>query len=265
LARATTDRLRVIEYRVPAASKSLIVSLHDAHPGSRAQIAEQVAFLAGYGVTRSSILVVPEFHHGAAAGGDAEFRDAVTAWQASGHEIVLHGYFHDRKESPRETLATLFWTRLYTNREAEFLDLPRETAQERLARGRKLFEALGWRASGFVAPAWLMAEWIPGVLAEMNFAYTTTLKEIVPLAAGTNLATVSQSLCYSTRASWRRFASAIWNKHLFGRLRETNLIRLSLHPRDLEFPLLRRQIDQILRAAFKSGFEPTTYGDHVAH
>jgi predicted deacetylase len=248
---------------VPA-PKFLIVSLHDAHPGSRAQIAEQIAFLAAHGIPRSSILVVPEFHHGASAGGDPDFRAAVNAWQAAGHEVVLHGYFHDRKESPRETLSTVFWTRLYTNREAEFLDLPREAAQDRLARGRKLFESLGWRASGFVAPAWLMAEWIPGVLAEMNFAYTTTLKEIVPLAAGTNRATSSQSLCYSARASWRRFASAIWNKNLFYRLRETDLIRLSLHPRDLEFPLLRRQIDQILRSALKRGFEPTTYGDYVA-
>jgi predicted deacetylase len=253
----------MVECRVPP-PKSLIVSLHDAHPGSRVQIAEQVAFLASYGITRSSILVVPEFHHGAAAGGDPEFRDAVTTWQAGGHEIVLHGYFHDRKESPRETLGTLFWTRLYTNREAEFLDLPREAAQDRLARGRKLFESLGWRASGFVAPAWLMAEWIPGVLAEMEFAYTTTLKEIVPLRSGTNRATSSQSLCYSTRAAWRRFASALWNKNLFLRLRETDLIRLSLHPRDLEFPLLRRQIDQILRSALKRGFQPTTYGEYVA-
>jgi len=246
--------------------KSLIVSLHDAHPGSRAQIAEQVAFLAAYGITRSSILVVPEFHHGASAGGDPAFRDEVNAWQASGHEIVLHGFFHDRRESPRETLATVFWTRFYTNQEAEFLDLPREAAQDRLARGRKLFESLGWRASGFVAPAWLMAEWLPGVLAEMKFAYTTTLKEIVPFADGREPVPPisSQSLCYSARASWRRFASAVWNKHLFQQLRETSLVRLSLHPRDLEFPLLRRQIDQIVRSALMRGFEPTTYGEYVA-
>jgi predicted deacetylase len=250
---------------VPATTKSLIVSLHDAHPGSRAQIAEQVAFLAAYGVTRSSILVVPEFHHGASAGSDAEFRDAVSGWQAAGHELVLHGYYHDRRESPREKLSTLFWTRLYTNREAEFLDLPREVAQERLARGRKLFDSLGWRAAGFVAPAWLMAEGLTNLLAEMGFAYTTRLTEIIPLLPGTNRIVESQSLCYSTRASWRRFTSALWNKHLFGRLRDTNLIRLSLHPRDLEFPLMRRQIDQILRAAFKRGLQPTTYGDYVAH
>ena len=228
------------------------------------QIAEQVAFLAAYGITRSSILVVPEFHHRGSVLRDGHFCDAVSGWQAQGHEIVLHGYFHDRRESPPENLSTVFWTRLYTNREAEFLDLPRETARLRLEKGRSLFNSLGWRATGFVAPAWLMADGLANLLAEMGFAYTTRVGEIIPLRPGLNQIKSSQSLCYSTRAGWRRFASGVWNKYLYGRLRETDLIRLSLHPRDLEFPLMRRQIDQILRASLKRGFQPTTYGDYVA-
>jgi predicted deacetylase len=248
----------------PPASKSLIVSLHDAHPGSHAAIAEQVAFLAAYGITRSSILVVPEFHHRGSLLQDKAFCETVSGWQAGGHEIVLHGYFHDRQDSPPENLSTLFWTRLYTNREAEFLDLSRETARLRLARGRALFESLGWRATGFVAPAWLMADGLTNLLAEMGFAYTTRVGEIIPLLLGLNQVKSSQSLCYSTRAGWRRFASGVWNKYLYGRLRETDLVRLSLHPRDLEFPLMRRQIDQILRASLKRGFQPTTYRDYVA-
>jgi uncharacterized protein len=244
--------------------KSLIVSLHDAHPGSREQISEQVSFLATYGITRSSILVVPEFHHDGVVTADKTFCEAVSGWQSGGHEIVLHGYFHDRRESPPEKLSTLFWTRLYTNREAEFLDLSRETAQQRLIRGRTLFESLGWRTTGFVAPAWLMAEGLTNLLAEMGFDYTTRVGEIIPLRPGINRVKASQSLCYSTRAAWRRVASAAWNKSLFQRLRETDLIRLSLHPRDLEFPLMRRQIDQILRASLKRGFQPTTYGEYVA-
>ena len=244
--------------------KSLIVSLHDAHPGSHAAVAEQIAFLAGYGITRGSILVVPEFHHQGSVLQDKSFCDAVTAWQGQGHEIVLHGYFHDRRESPPEKLSTLFWTRLYTSREAEFLDLPPETARLRLERGRALFAAQGWRAKGFIAPAWLMSPGLINLLAELGFAYTTRLCEVIPLLPGVNRLVASQSLCYSTRASWRRLASGLWNKHLYGRLRETSLVRLSLHPRDLEFPLLRRQIDQILRASLKRGFQPTTYGDYVA-
>jgi predicted deacetylase len=246
------------------AEKSLIVSLHDAHPGSQAQIEEQVTFLASYGITQSSILVVPDFHHQGSFAQNRSFCEMANAWQAKGHELVLHGYFHDRLESPPERLSTVFWTRFYTNREAEFLDLPPATARQRLERGRALFEAQGWLGRGFVAPAWLMASGMPNLLADMGFSYTTRLGEIIPLRPGINRIKSSQSLCYSTRAGWRRFASGIWNKHLYGRLRETDLIRLSLHPRDLEFSLMRRQIDQILRASLKRGFKPTTYGDYVA-
>jgi predicted deacetylase len=250
---------------MPAASvKTLIVSLHDAHPASRAAIAEQLAFLAGYGVRATSILVVPDFHHAGLASNDAVFCDAVSSWQAAGHEIVLHGYFHDRLNSPRETLGTLFWTRLYTSREAEFLDLPADEARVRLRRGREMFAARGWNARGFIAPAWLMARDVPGLLEELGFTYTNLLRDIIPLERGVRHDIIpSPSLCYSTRAFWRPFASALWNKKLFGKLRETNLIRLSLHPRDLEFPLLRRQIDQILRSALKRGFQPSTYADYV--
>ncbi len=245
-------------------SKTLIVSLHDVHPGSHAAIAEQIAFLAEYGIRRSSLLVVPEFHHEGSVAQNQGFCEAVTGWRDAGHEVVLHGYYHDRVESPKETLATLFWTRLYTNREAEFLDLSREAARERLERGRALFASLGWYPTGFVAPAWLMASGLTNLLAEMGFAWTNRVSEIIPLLPGLNRVKASQSLCYSTRAGWRRFASALWNKNLYGRLRQTDLVRLSLHPRDLEFPLLRRQIDQILRASFKAGFQPSTYGDYVA-
>jgi predicted deacetylase len=245
-------------------SKSLIVSLHDAHPGSHGAIAEQVRFLAGYGITQASILVVPEFHHRGSVLADGAFCSAVSGWQEQGHEIVLHGYFHDRKSSPTDKLSTLFWTRLYTSREAEFLDLPLDEARVRLRRGRDLFATQGWKTRGFIAPAWLMASGLTNLLAELGFSYTNRLREIIPLLPGTNRIVSSQSLCYSTRSGWRRFASALWNKHLFGRLRQSDLVRLSLHPRDLEFPPLRRQIDQILRASFRQGFQPTTYADYVA-
>jgi predicted deacetylase len=245
-------------------AKSLIVSLHDAHPGSHRAIAEQIEFLAGYGIIRASILVVPDFHHAGESASAADFCADLNRWQDLGNEMVLHGYFHDRRESPRENLPALFWTRLYTNREAEFLDLPREEARTRLQKGKAMLNRLGLRTAGFIAPAWLMAPGLEEMLGAEGFAYTTRLGEIVSLVPGRRASLYSQSLCYSTRAGWRRFASLAWNKQLFGKLRETNLIRLSLHPRDLEFPRIRRQVDQILRAALKRQFEPTTYGEYVA-
>ena len=223
--------------------------------------------MASYGITRSSILVVPEFHHrGSRARRISAFCDTVSGWQAQGHEIVLHGYFHDRRESPPEKLSTLFWTRLYTNREAEFLDLPRETARLRLERGRALFDSLGLARDAASSPR--RGSWPAGLtnlLAEMGFAYTTRRRGNHSAPARHSTGSKLRSRFATARGpGWRRFASGVWNKHLYGRLRETDLIRLSLHPRDLEFPLMRRQIDQILRASLKRGFQPTTYGDYVA-
>lgn len=243
---------------------SFIVSLHDAHPGSHEAIQEQIDFLAGYGVARTSILVVPEFHHQHPVASSEAFCAAVTRWQEQGHEIVLHGYYHDRLESPPENLLNLFWTRLYTNREAEFLDLPTVTARSRLERGRTLFQKLGWQVRGFIAPAWLMAPGLTNLLAELKFEYTNTRREIIPLRPGVNRLKFSPSLCYSTRAAWRRVASGIWNKRLYGQIRKKDLVRLSLHPHDLDYPLMRRQIDQIVRASLRHGFVPTTYGDYAA-
>ena len=248
--------------------KALIVSLHDAHPGSQVKIKEQIEFLAEHGVTRSSILVVPSFHHQGSVVNFPNFSEAVQDWQVKGHEIVLHGYFHDRVASPPENLKSLFWTRLYTNKEAEFFDLPMTDARERIQWGLDIFKGLDWKTCGFVAPAWLMPEKLEPVLAEMGFRYTTRLRKIIALSgAGSSKAgrTIqSQSLCYSTRSSWRIVASALWCKRLFKRLRKTNLVRLSLHPNDLNFALTRRQIGQILMACQKSQFIPTTYADYVA-
>jgi predicted deacetylase len=228
------------------------------------QVEEQLEFLASRDIRSCSLLVVPDFHHEGSLKLNRSFCETVSRWQRAGHEIVLHGFFHDRLGSPRESWQNLFWTRLYSNREAEFLDLPLAEARRRLRTGRALFQEQGWDPQGFVAPAWLMAEGLITLLAEEGFAYTTRLQEIIPLRRdGPNRIVSSQSLCYSCRASWRRACSGLWNKYLFGRLRQTSLVRLSLHPLDLHFPLLRRQIDQIARACLKAQFTPSTYLGYV--
>ena len=187
------------------AGKSLIVSLHDAHPGSRAAIAEQVALsrrLRRHAQQHPRRAGVPS--RGLRRGETRAFCDAVSAWQAAGHEIVLHGYFHDRRESPRETLGTLFWTRLYTNREAEFLDLPRgDGAHAPAARARAFRRAGLERATGFIAPAWLMAPQPARPLAETGLRLhqhaCATSSRCARRASAAPI--VSQSLCYSTRAA----------------------------------------------------------------
>lgn len=246
-----------------SASKHLIVSLHDAHPGSWPDISEQLEFLSDLGVNRCSILLVPEFHHEHFPScWTDDIAASLRARQEAGYDLVLHGYYHDR-QGQADTLGNVFWTRLYTNHEAEFLDLPDAEAEQRLRNGLALFADKGWQPNGFIAPAWLMSSTLPALLQRVGFRYTNRLTEILPF--GTDTTPIpSQSLCYSTRAAWRQFASLRWNRYLFGRLRETSLMRLSLHPHDLHFAPIRQQIADFVKTALHEGFQPTTYAGYVA-
>lgn len=249
-----------------SSQKSLIVSLHDAHPGSWTDISEQLNFLSELDVNRCSILLVPEFHHDRRIGGWTDkIAAALHTRQEAGYDLVLHGYYHDRAGQP-DTFRNVFWTRLYTNHEAEFLDLPDSEAQRRIERGLELFREKSWQANGFIAPAWLMSPTLTALLRRNGFRYTNRLTEILPFGE-TDAASApipSQSLCYSTRAAWRRFASLRWNAYLFSKLRQTNLMRLSLHPHDLHFAPIRQQIAGFVKTALHEGFEPTTYAKYVA-
>ncbi|HEY8964829.1 MAG TPA: polysaccharide deacetylase family protein [Candidatus Methylacidiphilales bacterium] len=239
----------------------LVVSLHDVHPGSREAIAAQREALAAWGVPCRSLLVVPEFHHGPKANG-SDFAAAVREWAGEGDEVVLHGYYHDRL-GRKDALGSLFWTRLYTNREAEFLDLDGPETVARLAAGSALFAEAGFPVPvGFIAPAWLMGPEVIPVLRAAGFRHTTTLRDFLPLQRGGRIA--SQSLCWSTRAAWRRVVSVWWNERLFSRSLGNRLLRVSLHPDDLLHVTIRKQIERVVKTALDRGFEPVTYAAYAA-
>ena len=75
--------------------------------------------------------------------------------EAQGHEIVIHGYFHERPRQDGEKLRAKFFTRIYTNDEGEFYDLDYDEAFRRIKTARDEFVANGLKPRGFVAPAWV--------------------------------------------------------------------------------------------------------------
>ena len=98
---------------------SLVVSLHDVAPSTRETAERIVSELSRRGVTHCSLLVVPNYHHAGSALADRDLGIWLRELEGRGHEIVIHGYFHDRPRRANETPREKFMTRFYTDDEGE--------------------------------------------------------------------------------------------------------------------------------------------------
>ena len=59
----------------------------------------------------------------------------------------------------------------------------------------------------------------------------------------------SQSLVYSVRSGLRRISSLAWNRSLFRRLTSNPLLRLGIHPPDIDRAAIWKQIGEIVSEA----------------
>lgn len=248
------------------ATPQLIVSLHDVHPQSLQRVQRQREDLSRAGVTATTHLIVPEFHHGSSSFEEPSLQDWISNQQKKGDEMVLHGYYHDRiglKESVRD----LFWTRLYTNQEAEFYSLDVSEACKRWKQGLDGFQKNNWGTAGFIAPAWLLSSELIGPLSEIGFQYTVTYDGVWILKKkGDSTLLPIKTLCWSSRAFWRRQTSLIWNGVLFQILLSRRKdIRVSLHPNDIEYPLLWNQIMTMVGQLIRAGYRPMTYLNYLSN
>lgn len=236
-----------------AAPRFVCVVLHDAAAATQAGC-ERVMRAAGEVAPGLpwTLLVVPRYH-----GGDPTpaFERWLAARSAAGDELSLHGWRHLDERPPSGPLDALR-RRHYTRGEGEFWALPRGEAAARIAAGRAWLDGLGLPAPGFVAPAWLLGPGAQEALEATDFAYTSTLRTVRRLPRGPVLA--SQSLVYSTSSAWRRALSLAWNAAVARAERGNPLLRLELHPRDADFPRVRRSWQRLLGAALADGRRPAT-------
>ena len=238
--------------------RALVVSLHDVSPQTRVECAEILAELAGLGVAKCSLLVIPDHHRRGHFLADAECCAWLRAQAQAGHELVMHGYYHERKRRAGESVAAKLTTRFYTANEAEFYDIGHDAAKVLVERAREDFRQLGVEPQGFIAPAWLLSTEAVVPLLELGCGYTTRLGGVVDFKSGRVFH--SQSLVWSVRSAWRRQASRVWNPLLFHRLAANPLLRISIHPVDLQHAQIWRQIRALITRALADR-EPLTYHD----
>ena len=239
----------------------MVVSLHDVAPSNWDVASKIISELSRHGVRICSLLVIPDYHHQGLAMRDRQFIGWLRNLEADGHEIVIHGYFHERPPDPHESFRDKFLTRLYTNDEGEFYDLDYEEALRRITNARDEFRASGLTPRGFVAPAWLLSREGERAARDAELEYTTRLRTVRDLRSGEEFST--RSMVYSVRSGWRRAVSRAWNGALLPFLKNNPLLRLSIHPPDYSHPVIWRQILRLIDRSNETR-TATTYRDWVA-
>jgi predicted deacetylase len=243
-----------------AATNSIVVSLHDVAPRTQQIASKIISELGFHGVRICSLLVVPDYHHDGSFAKHAQFVSWLRGLEADGHEIVIHGYFHERPRRSKETLREKFVTRFYTQNEGEFYDLGYDEALRRVTTARDEFRAHGLKPHGFIAPAWLLGDEAERAVRDAQMEYTTRLGSISDFRSG--IVFPAGTLVYSVHNSWRRALSRSWNNVLFRLLKSKPLLRLSIHPPDYTQPAIWKQILSFV-AATKTLRTATTYHDWI--
>jgi len=238
----------------------LVVSLHDVAPSTQPIVDKIISELSAKGIRHCSLLVVPDYHHQGASMKDRQFVSWLRNLEAAGHEIVIHGYFHERPRKLRERFLEKLITQFYTQGEGEFYDVGYDEAFRRIKTARDEFQAAGLKPRGFVAPAWLLSSEAERAARDAEMEYTTRLRIVRDLRSGETFS--ARSLVYSVRNGWRRAVSLAWNAALSRLLKDRPLIRLSIHPPDFSHPTIWRQIVDLISRMAPIRI-PTTYQDWV--
>jgi len=227
------------------------VSLHDVSPARRAQVEAALELCHRWGA-KPALLVVPNYHAEFPLEDHPDFVRFLLDLARAGHEIYLHGLLHQAGtggaagDGRPGRLGRLLAQRVVSAGEAEFSDLGRTAAAERLDEGARRLRSLGLEPRGFVPPAWSMPAWMLDLLQERGYRHTEDHLYVYDPAGGKRRGTLL--INWATRSAGR-----LWSTVAFGRLAWPAAriwpTRIAVHPSDLDHPRVAREIARLLARA----------------
>lgn len=249
----------------------MLVSIHDVTPHFASEVNTILDWALRVGI-RPALLVVPEYHGEYQLHRDSSFCQMLRQAQTSGHEILLHGYYHDCRtlQACSETdssgggsrglrgatdwARTQFYDHIVSAGEAEFGQLSGPQAEELLDRGERALETCGLTIDGFVAPAWVMPQWLRSLVAKRRWHFTEDhLRVYEPCARKSRLSVL---INFATRSNLRLAATVVASR--VGQLAPNSaLVRVAIHPADLHALVLQRRIRRLLQWAARRGVVTT--------
>jgi predicted deacetylase len=230
---------------------TIAVSLHDVEPATFERCALIRDWLDDHGVDRVTLLVIPApdlhpFH---------DRRPELAEWlderARGGDAIAQHGFQHRqlRRASPAGRLVA----RAHGGPGAEFVGLDGDETRRAVLAGRRVLRLAGIQPRGFVAPA---------------YAYTSALRETLAstfdwwaglgrLHRANRSSTIAPALCLGTSTRFKRWTSPTVVR--VGAACSGELLRLELHPADLDHPRCVGAVERVLVGA--RGRAAATYDD----
>ena len=228
---------------------SVHVSIHDVSPAWANEVELALEACARVGA-KPALLVVPNFHGEAPLLDDERFCARLRDLQAAGHEIYLHGFFHESRRTTDDRGAArvrwLFAQRVVSGGEAEFSDVTPDEACARIDDGERVLRDAGLRIDGFVAPAWSFPSWLLPILAARDYRFTEDHTRIYDPARGRKRASVV--LNYASRSPGR-MASTVLYCRVAKHARALFPARVAIHPADMRVAILRHEVDHLLEWA----------------
>ena len=226
------------------------VSIHDVSPAWSDEVEAALGLCASMNV-RPALLVVPDFHGRAPLLADARFCARLRALQAAGHEIYLHGFFHQSGEhyDPARTSSRLGWLfaqRVASGGEAEMSDVSPAEGRARVEEGERVLRQADLHIDGFVAPAWSMPTWLLPLLGERGYRFTEDHLRVYDPAA--RRARASVVLNWATRSPARLASTLAWCR-IAKYARPFAPARIAIHPADMRYRVVRGEIERLLRWA----------------
>jgi predicted deacetylase len=223
------------------------VSIHDVTPAFEPQIEIALELTRAAGAV-PALLVVPDFHQRWLLARYPAFCARLRELEAAGHEILLHGYHHSAhvslsRGSIVERLSHHFAQHVVSAGEAEFSDLDRAEANRRLSDGERVLLAAGLSIAGFVPPAWAMPGSLIDTLGRRGYAYSEDHLTIYDPKAKRSRR--SLLLNYASRTRGRMWSTIVYCRGARS-ARRFFPARIAIHPADVEVPLLRRELENLL-------------------
>lgn len=220
----------------------LLVSIHDVTPALEPTVHALWQLCRAHGVT-PALLVVPNWHGDWPIEQHPRFMDWVRSCAREGAEIVLHGERHDEYGTTRgwrDAMRAIG----RTAREGEFLTLGRDASHARLVRGIARLVDQQLPPIGFIPPAWLARDETHVAVRELGLAFSEDAHSVHLHRSGTRVP--APALRWSGRTTLRAWGSRATAAARWRAWQHRPLLRLALHPQDLQHPVTAASVEREL-------------------